>query len=210
MNLAEVDPALEVVERWLERRVLAGATMGAALEALARRTLVAWSRRATSDARLSARRKLDSGRWSDLSTLLAGDTTEAARGEADSAPTRTHAREASSFLQAVTQAHGAEAFEAVGERLRRTGARYGARFVADRARSAIDESMGPMHATVVAADLLASLEAVDRPYLEALSYTLETLHGWGAVTDTTGPTSKKTRTRRAKGPRALSPQKRRA
>jgi hypothetical protein len=209
VTLEAIDPSLAVVDRWIDRRDGAGDALRAALESLAVRRLHAWSRGASNASIDEAMRHLDAR---GVGALGAGLTvTERVPGTA--AAEGTAERESAGaieLLRHITGARGAEAYEIVEQAFRRSIARFGARFVATHARAAIDETMGPMHSTVVAADLLTMLELLDAPYLESLTFALETMHDWGVVAARTAESSEKTRAQARRKPRALSSPKRRA
>jgi hypothetical protein len=207
VSLAEVDPSLAMVDRWIERRAGAGSSLGAALESLASRFLARWSSSAPSSAVARVREVLRAEALPVLEAALvsAPAATAGAESESETAPLR-----AIELLTRMTGASGADAYEAVEQAFRRSLSRLGARFVARHARAAIDEHMGPMHATVVAADLFSMLERVDASYLEALTFALETMHDWGAVAASSEAPPQKTQPARARKARGLSSTKRRA
>ena len=131
------------------------------------------------------------------------------QGPAEAAATGN--RTATDLLWALTGAAGADAFETVEQGFRSSISRFGARFVAKRARAAIDETMGPMHSTVVVSDLLAALEQLDQEYLAALTNTLETMHDWHVVAERSAVEKKdKSRSRRRRTTSSLSSPKSRS
>jgi len=204
-----IDPSLAVVDRWIDRRDGAGAALRAALESLAERRLHAWSRGASNSSIDEAKRYLEAR---GVGALGAGLTLTERVPETTSGviPAERDGARAIELLRRITGARGAEAYEIVEQAFRRSIARFGARFVATHARAAIDETMGPMHSTVVAADLLTMLERLDAPYLESLTFALETMHDWGVVAARTAESHEKTRAQARRKPRALSSPKRRA
>jgi len=211
VTLAAIDPELAVVDRWIERRSVSGASLAASLEALVARRLGGWSAGASPEAIASARASLEASGLERVSVSLARSMVEpehelrlAAASPSGSAAVGMRA---SQVLARMTGATGCDAYEAVEHAFRRSLARLGARFVAKHARAAIDDDMGPMHATVVAAELFSTLERLDARYLEALTFALENLHDWGAMTSVSPA---KTRPARVRKPRALSSPKRRA
>lgn len=207
MILADVDPGLAAVDRWIERGAVSGATLRAALEALASRFLARWGAAAPPATVAKARDVL---RGKGLATLEASLVTASAAAPGEEPARAAVAVRATDVLSRMTGASGAEAYEAVEQAFRRSLSRLGARFVARHARAAIDEHMGPMHSTVVAADLFSMLERIDSTYLEALTYALETMHDWGAVAAASAAEPQKTQAMRTRKPRALSSTKRRA
>lgn len=213
MNLATIDPSLADVDRWLARREVSGAALANALEVLVERRIAGWARGASAHevdeaARVLSERGLSFAMGAPRAADRASHVDDSLDGERNPAPV-LRAR-AVDLLRSLTQAHGAEAYEIVEQAFRRSIAKFGARFVATHARAAIDDTMGPMHSNVVAADLLSMLERIDVRYLEALTYALETMHDWGVVAARTAESSEKTRATLKRKTRALSSPKRRA
>ena len=207
MSLAEVDPSLAVVDRWIERGSASGSTLRAALDSLASRFLARWSASAHPAGVAKVREALRAQGLAALEASLVALSAD----EQSEAPSRAAvAVRAVDVLSRMTGASGAEAYEAVEHAFRRSLARLGARFVARHARAAIDDHMGPMHSTVVAADLFSMLERIDSTYLEALTFALETMHDWGAVAARAASVPEKTQAQRPRKARALSSPKRRA
>jgi hypothetical protein len=211
VSLEAVDPTLAVVDRWLDRRDLAGASLRGTLEVLVERRLRVWARGATEGAVVEVREELGRRGFESVGEKLASRRT-AASVAPEAAPEigNTASVSAIPLLRRLTQAHGAEAYEVVEQAFRKSIAKFGARFVAMHARAAIDDTMGPMHATVVAADLLSMLERLDPHYLESLTFALETMHDWGVVVARAAESSDKTRATAKRNTRALSSPKRRA
>lgn len=206
MSLEAVDGSLAIVDGWLARRAEAGSALASALENLAARVLEHWSKTATDDLRARARESLAAtGAASLAAHVVQGSSVPTPEPTADAARPRS----ALDALHERTQARGAEAYEVVEQGFRRSIARMGSRFVATRARAAIDETMGPMHSTVVVAELLSMLEQVDAPYLEALTYALETMHNWRAVAERAQPAKEKAGGARKRNATPLSTKKRR-
>jgi hypothetical protein len=204
--LADVDPSLAAVDRWIERGAASGSTLRAALESLAARFLARWSAAARPAEVAKVRDALRSQELATLEASLVSVSSEAP-GEA---PWRADDPVgAVELLSRMTGASGADAYEAVEQAFRRSLSRLGARFVARHARAAIDEHMGPMHSTVVAAELFSMLERIDATYLESLTFALETMHDWGAVAAAAAEPPK-TQVSRQRKARALSSPKRRA
>jgi hypothetical protein len=211
VNLEAIEPSLAVVDRWLDRREVTGASLRGALESLAERRLTAWSRFASVSAIGEVRAVLrDRGAEHIGAHMGAHVRDPASANPSESDAPRVAPASAVDLLRRLTQAHGAEAYEIVEQAFRRSIAKFGARFVATHARAAIDETMGPMHSTVVAADLLSMLERLDTRYLESLTFALETMHDWGVVAARTAESREKTRPTGKRAPRALSSPKRRA
>ena len=206
MNLEAVDGSLAIVDGWIAGRAEAGGALSSALEALTARVLENWTKGATEDQRARARETLTAnGLDAIASRLLPPESAIAQTSMADCTGTPS----AVDALHERTRARGAEAYEVVEQAFRRSIARMGSRFVATRARAAIDETMGPMHSTVVVAELLSMLELIDAPYLEALTYALETMHDWRAVAERAHPTKEKAGAPRKRNASPLSTKKRR-
>lgn len=211
MSLEAIEPSLAVVDRWLDRREGTVSSLRGALEALVERRLIAWARIASVAAIDEARAELRDRGVEHLGAHMSAHVRESAIAAPSGVPVPAEAAtSAVDLLRRLTQAHGAEAYEIVEQAFRRSIAKFGARFVATHARAAIDETMGPMHSTVVAADLLSMLERLDTPYLESLTFSLETMHDWGVVAARTAESREKTRPTAKRSPRALSSPKRRA
>jgi len=209
LNLGAIDPELAVVDRWLERRSVSGAALAASLDALIARRLGIWSERASAESSARARAALEASGLEGLSSSMArpmpecDPLRETARPPASASTVLRPAQ----LLARMTGTTGSDAYEAVEQAFRRSLSRLGARFVAKHARAAIDDDMGPMHSTVVAAELFSMLERLDARYLEALTFALENLHDWGALTTVSAAKTQPSRTRKA---RTLSSPKRRA
>ena len=208
MNLGTVDSSLEVVDGWLLRRESSGEPLATAIDSLVLRFLTQWAQASTGAERERVVALLREGGAVELadsmqSTCSAGDASEASQRGAK------RDRAASDSLQRLTGARGSEAYEQVEQAFRRSIARMGSRFVATCARAAIDETMGPMHATVVVAELLSLLETIDKPYFESLTYALQTLHDWRAIAERSASPSEKKKVPRKRTATPLSSPKRR-
>jgi hypothetical protein len=206
VSFEQVEPQLAIVDRWLVRREGSGPAVAGALEGLARRFLSRWARTASSASVGRARAMLAERGVSFVAEDFPLERDAAPQLATEGAERMLPPR-ATELLARITGAAGAEAYEVVEQSFRRSIARLGARFVAEHARAAIDDTMGPMHATVVAADLFSTLERLDAAYLEALTFALETMHDWGAVAGTNPEKNQAPRIRKA---RALSSPRRRA
>ncbi len=211
MSLASADPSLSVVDRWLDRREHAGAALSEALALLAERRLTAWARGASEDLVGAVQNELRRRGVERLGAhLVTGRSSGAVASEQARDTERARHPGAVALLRRITNAQGAEAFENVEQAFRRSIAKFGARFVASHARAAIDDTMGPMHSTVVAAELLSMLERLDPTYLESLTFSLETMHDWGVVAARVAESPDKTQANPKRRTRALSSTKRRA
>lgn len=212
MNLGTVDSSLEVVDGWLLRKESSGEALAAALDGLVLRFLTQWAQAASTGAeRERVVALLREGGAVGLADSLQSTSSANGANDDSDASQRGAKRDkaASDSLHRLTGARGPEAYEQVEQAFRRSIARMGSRFVATCARSAIDETMGPMHATVVVAELLSLLETIDKPYFESLTYVLQTLHDWRAIAERTASTSEKKKLSRKRTATPLSSPKRR-
>jgi hypothetical protein len=211
MNLGTVDSSLEVVDGWLLRRESSGEALATAIDGLVLRFLTQWAQATTGAERERVVALLREGGAVGLADSLQSTSSANDANDDSDASQRGAKRDkaASDSLHRLTGARGPEAYEQVEQAFRRSIARMGSRFVATCARAAIDETMGPMHATVVVAELLSLLETIDKPYFESLTYALQTLHDWRAIAERTAAPSEKKKVSRKRTATPLSSPKRR-
>ena len=208
MNLGTVDSSLEIVDGWLLRRESSGEALAVALDGLVLRFLTQWAQSTTGDARGRVVALLHEGGAVEIASSLQSACSAEDASDASQRGAKPN-KAASDSLHRLTGARGPEAYEQVEQAFRRSIARMGSRFVATCARAAIDETMGPMHATVVVAELLSLLETIDKPYFESLTYALQTLHDWRAIAERTAAPSEKKKVSRKRTATPLSSPKRR-